>query len=162
MGYVPEVPTLYDTLTIDEHLEFIRRAYKSDNKQYMEDLIERFELGDKRRKLGRELSKGMQQKVSICCALIHDPSVIIFDEPLVGLDPHAIKELKSLINELKAAGKTILISTHMIDTIEETWDVVNIMMKGKIAATRHNTDIMKAGEKTLDELFFEITEGETD
>ena len=50
----------------------------------------------------------------------------------------------------------------MIDTIEETWDVVNIMMKGKIAATRHNTDIMKAGEKTLDELFFEITEGETD
>ena len=65
LGYVPEVPTLYDTLTIDEHLEFIRRAYKSDNKQYMEDLIERFELGDKRRKLGRELSKGMQQKVSI-------------------------------------------------------------------------------------------------
>ncbi len=162
LGYVPEVPTLYDTLTIDEHLEFIRRAYKSDNKQYMEDLIERFELGDKRRKLGRELSKGMQQKVSICCALIHDPSVIIFDEPLVGLDPHAIKELKALINELKAAGKTILISTHMIDTIEETWDVVNIMMNGKIAATRHNTDIMKAGEKSLDELFFEITEGRLD
>lgn len=162
LGYVPEVPTLYDTLTIDEHLEFIRRAYKSDNKQYMEELIERFELGDKRRKLGRELSKGMQQKVSICCALIHDPSVIIFDEPLVGLDPHAIKELKSLINELKAAGKTILISTHMIDTIEETWDVVNIMMNGKIAATRHNTDIMKAGEKSLDELFFEITEGNID
>ncbi|MBP5654440.1 MAG: ABC transporter ATP-binding protein [Clostridiales bacterium] len=162
LGYVPEVPTLYDTLTIDEHLEFIRRAYKSDNKQYMEDLIERFELGDKRRKLGRELSKGMQQKVSICCALIHDPSVVIFDEPLVGLDPHAIKELKALINELKAAGKTILISTHMIDTIEETWDVVNIMMNGKIAATRHNTDIMKADEKSLDELFFEITEGKID
>ncbi|MBO4604900.1 MAG: ABC transporter ATP-binding protein [Clostridiales bacterium] len=162
LGYVPEVPTLYDTLTIDEHLEFIRRAYKSDNKQYMEELIERFELGDKRRKLGRELSKGMQQKVSICCALIHDPSVIIFDEPLVGLDPHAIKELKSLINELKAQGKTILISTHMIDTIEETWDVVNIMMNGKIAVTRHNTDVMKAGEKSLDELFFEITEGRLD
>lgn len=162
LGYVPEVPTLYDTLTIDEHLEFIRRAYKSYNKQYMEELIERFELGDKRRKLGRELSKGMQQKVSICCALIHDPSVIIFDEPLVGLDPHAIKELKSLINELKAQGKTILISTHMIDTIEETWDVVNIMMNGKIAVTRHNTDVMKAGEKSLDELFFEITEGRLD
>ncbi len=162
LGYIPEVPALYDTLTIDEHLEFIRRAYKCDNRQYMEDLIERFELGDKRRKLGRELSKGMQQKVSICCALIHDPSVVIFDEPMVGLDPHAIKELKSLINELKASGKTILISTHMIDTIEDTWDVVNIMMKGKIAATRHNTDIMKADEKSLDELFFEITEGKTE
>lgn len=162
LGYIPEVPALYDTLTIDEHLEFIRRAYKCDNRQYMEDLIERFELGDKRRKLGRELSKGMQQKVSICCALIHDPSVVIFDEPMVGLDPHAIKELKSLINELKASGKTILISTHMIDTIEDTWDVVNIMMKGRIAATRHNTDIMKADEKSLDELFFEITEGKTE
>jgi len=162
LGYIPEVPALYDTLTIDEHLEFIRRAYKCDNRQYMEDLIERFELGDKRRKLGRELSKGMQQKVSICCALIHDPSVVIFDEPMVGLDPHAIKELKSLINELKASGKTILISTHMIDTIEDTWDVVNIMMKGKIATTRHNTDIMKADEKSLDELFFEITEGKTE
>ena len=162
LGYIPEVPALYDTLTIDEHLEFIRRAYKCDNRQYIEDLIERFELGDKRRKLGRELSKGMQQKVSICCALIHDPSVVIFDEPMVGLDPHAIKELKSLINELKASGKTILISTHMIDTIEDTWDVVNIMMKGRIAATRHNTDIMKADEKSLDELFFEITEGKTE
>jgi len=159
LGYIPEVPTLYDTLTIDEHLEFIRRAYKFEDTSIMDDLIERFELGDKRKKLGRELSKGMQQKVSICCALIHDPSVIVFDEPMVGLDPHAIKELKKLIIELKNKGKTILISTHMIDTVEDTWDVVNIMMNGKIAATRHNTDIMKAGEKSLDELFFEITEG---
>ncbi len=158
LGYVPEMPALYDTLTVEEHLEFIRRAYKVDDISIKDKLLERFELADKRKKMGKELSKGMQQKVSICCALIHDPKVVIFDEPMVGLDPHAIKELKDVFRELKEAGKTVLISTHMIDTIENYWDVAHIMMNGRIAATKHNrTD--KPDEKSLDTLFFEITEG---
>ncbi|MBQ1894426.1 MAG: ABC transporter ATP-binding protein [Clostridiales bacterium] len=158
LGYVPEMPALYDTLTVEEHLEFIRRAYKVDDISIKDKLLERFELDDKRKKMGKELSKGMQQKVSICCALIHDPKVVIFDEPMVGLDPHAIKELKDVFRELKEAGKTVLISTHMIDTIENYWDVAHIMMNGRIAATKHNrTD--KPDEKSLDTLFFEITEG---
>ncbi len=158
LGYVPEMPALYDTLTVEEHLEFIRRAYKVDDISIKDKLLERFELADKRKKMGKELSKGMQQKVSICCALIHDPKVVIFDEPMVGLDPHAIKELKDVFRELKDAGKTVLISTHMIDTIENYWDVAHIMMNGRIAATKHNrTD--KPDEKSLDTLFFEITEG---
>lgn len=160
LGYIPEMPALYDTLTIDEHLEFIRRAYKVEDVSIKEKLLERFELTDKRKKMGKELSKGMQQKVSICCALIHDPKVIIFDEPMVGLDPHAIKELKALFQELKAQGKTVLISTHMIDTIEDYWDVAHIMMNGKIAATRHNRP-GNSDEKSLDELFFQITEGKS-
>ena len=158
LGYIPEMPALYDTLTIDEHLEFIRRAYKVEDASIKEKLLERFELTDKRKKMGKELSKGMQQKVSICCALLHNPKVIIFDEPMVGLDPHAIKELKTVFQELKAEGKTVLISTHMIDTIEDYWDVAHIMMNGKIAATRHNRP-GTADEKSLDELFFQITEG---
>lgn len=158
LGYIPEIPALYDTLTVEEHLEFIRRAYKVEDTGIKEKLLDRFELSDKRKKMGKELSKGMQQKVSICCALMHDPSVIIFDEPMVGLDPHAIKELKLVFQELKAAGKTVLISTHMIDTIEDYWDVVHIMMHGKIAATRHNRGFVE-GEKSLEDLFFEITEG---
>ncbi|MCQ2528500.1 MAG: ABC transporter ATP-binding protein [Saccharofermentans sp.] len=158
LGYIPEMPALYDTLTIDEHLEFVRRAYKVEDTGIKEKLLERFELTDKRKKMGKELSKGMQQKVSICCALIHDPKVVIFDEPMVGLDPHAIKELKALFQELKAEGKTVLISTHMIDTIEDYWDVAHIMMNGKIAATKHNRP-GSADEKSLDELFFQITEG---
>ena len=158
LGYVPEMPALYDTLTVEEHLEFIRRAYKVDDISIKDKLLERFELADKRKKMGKELSKGMQQKVSICCALIHDPKVVIFDEPMVGLDPHAIKELKDVFRELKEAGKTVLISTHMIDTIENYWDVAHIMMNGRIAATKLNrTD--KPDEKSLDTLFFEITEG---
>ncbi len=157
LGYVPEIPALYDTLTVEEHLEFIRRAYRVEDASIKEQLLERFELADKRKKMGKELSKGMQQKVSICCALVHNPSVVIFDEPMVGLDPHAIKELKQLFRELKAEGKTVLISTHMIDTIEDYWDVAHIMMHGKIAATKHNRG--DEDEKSLDELFFEITEG---
>ena len=157
IGYVPEIPALYDTLTVDEHLEFVRRAYKVEDTDIAERLRERFELTDKRKKMGKELSKGMQQKVSICCALVHNPSFVIFDEPMVGLDPHAIKELKQVFRELKDEGKTVLISTHMIDTIEDYWDVAHIMVKGKIAATKHNRG--DSDDKPLDELFFEITEG---
>ena len=107
-------------LTIEEHLEFIARAYGlTDWKAKADALIERFELDDKRKKLGKELSKGMQQKVSICCALLFEPKVIIFDEPMVGLDPHAIKELKLIFSELRNQGVSLLISTHMIDSVED-------------------------------------------
>ena len=159
LGFVPEMPALYDLMTVEEHFEFIRRAYKTSDENMLNDLIERFELSDKTRKLGKELSKGMQQKVSICCALMHDPKVIIFDEPMVGLDPHAIKELKILFSELKSKGKTVVISTHMIDTVEDYWDVANIMMKGKIIATKYNRPDQQ-DEKSLQDLFFEITEGQ--
>ena len=99
----------------------------------------------------------MQQKLSICCALIHKPSVVIFDEPLVGLDPHAIKELKQIFRELKAGGSSVLISTHMIDSVEDYWDVANIMMNGRFAATRVNDG---NNGKDLEDLFFAITEGD--
>jgi len=159
LGYVPEMPAVYDLLTVAEHLEFIRRAYKLEDDGYSEKLLERFELADKKDKLGRELSKGMQQKVSICCALLHKPSVIVFDEPLVGLDPHAIKELKLLFNELRDAGTSILISTHMIDSVETYWDVAHIMINGTIAATKYSNEAESDDEKSLEQLFFEITEG---
>lgn len=156
LGYIPETPALYDLLTVSEHLEFIRRAYRIDNEDYCRSLLERFELADKANRLGKELSKGMQQKLSICCALAHRPKVIIFDEPMVGLDPHAIKELKQLFRELKAEGAAILISTHMIDSVEDYWDTTHIMTNGRFAATEHNDG---RGTQSLEDLFFKITEG---
>jgi ABC-type multidrug transport system ATPase subunit len=98
----------------------------------------------------------MQQKLSICCALCHRPRVAVFDEPLVGLDPHAIKELKNIFRELKEDGVSVLISTHMIDSVEDYWDVANIMMNGRFAATMLNDG--SEGE-SLEDLFFQITEG---
>lgn len=162
LGYVPEMPAVYDLLTVAEHLEFIARAYSlSDWKERADSLLSRFELFDKKDKLGKELSKGMQQKLSICCALLPEPKVIVFDEPMVGLDPHAIKELKAVFAELKTAGASVLISTHMLDSVEDYWDVAHIMMNGRFAATRKN-EALSEGECSLEELFFSITEGKGD
>lgn len=162
LGYIPEIPSLYPNLTVSEHMEFIARAYKlSDYKDYAEELFERFELSDKKKKFGDELSKGMQQKLNICLGLLPRPKVILLDEPMIGLDPHAIKELKSMISELRASGATILVSTHMIDSVDMLWDRALIMQKGKIAANVTKSELEEKNQ-TLEELFFEITERHED
>ena len=102
LGYVPEIPSLYPNLTVEEHAEFIARAYKLSNyKEHIDSLFDRFELYDKRKKFGDELSKGMQQKLNLCLGFLPSPQVILLDEPMIGLDPHAIKELRELILEYK-------------------------------------------------------------
>ena len=157
-GYIPEIPAPFDLLTIWEHMEFIARAYSLENWQsYAEELMERFQLTDKKNKLGKELSKGMQQKISICCALLIKPKAVLFDEPFVGLDPHAIKELKKIISELKEQGASVIISTHMLESVSELWDKVLIMMNGKIEAERTREAVEKSGEDLM-ELVFNITE----
>lgn len=158
LAYFPETPAVYDLLTVAEHLEFIRRAYRLEDDGYGDALLARFELADKRNKLGRELSKGMQQKLSICCGLLHRPKLLIFDEPMIGLDPHAIKELKALFLEQKAQGNALLISTHMIDSVEDSWDVTHIMKAGRVVATQYN-DPEKHDANRLEDLFFSVTEG---
>lgn len=162
IGYVPEVPAVYDLLTVGEHMEFIARAYRLGKVDLqITDLLHRFEMIDKINKLGKELSKGMQQKLSICCALLPNPNVLIFDEPLVGLDPHAIKELKSIIKERKKQGVSILISTHMMDSVEDYWDVAHILMNGKVRASKYNNgDSMPTA--SLESLYFSLTEMQGD
>ncbi len=159
LGYAPEFPALYTLLTVDEHLEFIARAYKLEAgwEERANTLLERFELADKRDKLGKELSKGMQQKVSLCCALLPEPKVLMLDEPLVGLDPHAIKELKAMLLELKASGCSVIISTHMLESVDNLCDSVLIMTSGRIARRILRSEIE---EENLLNLFFEITEGD--
>lgn len=154
LGYIPEMPAVYDMLTVGEHLQFILRAYEMADDGYGDELLRRFELEDKKNKLGKELSKGMQQKLSICCALVHKPKIIIFDEPMVGLDPHAIKQLKDIFCELKAQGAAILISTHMLDSVENFWDTAYIMINGELKAKK----VAKDDSVSLEELFFSITE----
>lgn len=158
LGYVPEFPVLYPMLTVSEHLEFIAKAYRLEGwEERAQELLRRFELDDKQLKLGKELSKGMQQKVSVCCALLPEPKTVIFDEPLVGLDPHGIRELKNLIARLRDSGCALIVSTHMIESMEDNWDVTYIMVKGKIERVVRRGDI--AGQR-LEDVYFAITEGQ--
>lgn len=156
-AYVPEIPSMFEALTVREHVEYVRRAYKSDvTDEEIEALLKRFDLDDKQEKLGNELSKGMMQKVSICCALSIKPKVILLDEPMVGLDPKAIKELKEVVLELKEQGVTVLISTHMLEMVEGLWDVMFVMEKSHIIGSYSKAEV---GGKALDDLFFEMTDG---
>ena len=155
LGYVPEFPAPYPMLTIDEHMQFIARAYRiADWRPRTDYLLRRFELDDKKNKLGRELSKGMQQKVSVCCALLPRPRALILDEPLVGLDPHGIRELKNILAEMRRDGLAILVSTHMIDSMEDNWDVTFIMDRGKIVRE------VERGADRLEDVYFSIIRSE--
>jgi len=157
LGYVPEMPILYTMLTVWEHMEFIARAYRlSEWEPYATELLTRFEMTDKMNKLGKELSKGMQQKVNICCALLPKPKAVILDEPLVGLDPHGIREIKNMISDLRNSGCALLVSTHIIDSMEEGWDTTYIMNGARVAAVCRR-DEMPDGQ-TLEDVYFSIVE----
>ena len=159
LGYIPELPSLYPNLTVSEHMEFLARAYRLTNyKERIDALFERFELTEHKKKFGDELSKGMQQKLNICLGLLPDPQILLLDEPMIGLDPHAIKELKELIEEMRTQGKTLLVSTHMIDSIDMLWDRTVIMQHGQVKANVTRTELDEQG-RLLEDLFFDVTEG---
>lgn len=163
--YVPEVPELYDMLTVWEHLEFIGYAYHVANfEEKAEKLIERFDLWDKKDKLAQELSKGMKQKVSICCGLLPEPDLYLFDEPMIGLDPKSIRETKLIFKELSEQQKTVLISTHLLDSIENLCHRVLVMKQGKIIVDMAMEEMKKklgnSENVSLEELFLEVTRDE--
>lgn len=164
-SYIPETPHVYDLLTVKEHLQFIAQAYSVKNwQEKARELMEVYELDDKQDKLGRDLSKGMRQKVSICCALLPDPQLLFFDEPMIGLDPKAIKNTKRIFNELKAKGKTILVSTHLIDSVETIADRIMIMKDGNIIGNdtlaNLKSTLSKDDDSSLEDLFLELTKDE--
>lgn len=164
-SYIPETPYVYDLLTVHEHMQFVAQAYGvRDWKERAEQYLETYELADKRDKLGRDLSKGMRQKVSICCALLPDPEVLFFDEPMIGLDPKAIRNTKRIFKELKERGKTILVSTHLIDGIESIADRVMILKNGNIIGNDTISNLKRQFVQeegtSLEDLFLEMTKDE--
>jgi len=164
-SYIPETPYVYDLLTVEEHLQFIAQAYDvRDWKTKGHELLETYDLQDKAKKLGKDLSKGMRQKVSICCALLPDPQVLFFDEPMIGLDPKAIRNTKRIFRELKEAGKTILVSTHLIDSVETIADRIMILKNGNIIGNDTLDNLKQTFEQgesgTLEDIFLELTNDE--
>lgn len=161
LGYVPEFPSLYEMLTVTEHLEFIIRAYRLDRlsaQRYALELMECFRLTEMKDTLCKDLSKGMQQKVSIICALLPHPRLLLLDEPMLGLDPYAIKELRSLVTELAETGVAVLISTHMISTVEGIWQKAYIMRQGKVISSHRKEEMIGVWAESLERIFFADTE----
>lgn len=160
--YVPETPDLYEMLTVMEHLQFIAYAYGlTDWQERANDLLERFDLKGKVNELGKNLSKGMKQKVAICSGLLHDPQLLIFDEPFIGLDPKAIRELKNLFRQFKEEGKSIFISSHLLDSIEDFCDRVLVLKDGRLIAkgTLEELRSQVNGKEftSLEDVFLEVT-----
>lgn len=157
-GYVPETPVLYDLLTVEEHIDFIGHAYQvKDYKQKAEKYLELFKLTEKRKKMAKELSKGMTQKLSMLLAIVIEPKALLIDEPMVGLDPASIEETLQIFRRLADEGCAILISTHIIDIVSDIFDEAYIMNKGHIIKHVRKDELQ--GE-SLKEYFFSLTEGD--
>jgi ABC-2 type transport system ATP-binding protein len=132
LAYVPDDPKLFEPLTVWEHLEFVAAAYRvADFAPKAESLLRQFELEDKRDKLAQELSRGMRQKVAICCAYLHDPRAILLDEPLTGLDPQGIRTMKDSIVERARAGAAVIVSSHLLALVEDLCTHLLILDRGK-------------------------------
>ncbi len=163
LGFVPEVPNPYDLLTVWEHLEFVARVYDTlDGFAARADaLLARLNLQEKRRELVLSLSKGMKQKLTIACALVHDPPLLMLDEPIIGIDPRGQREVKALLGEARSAGRGILISTHLLATAEELCDHVLILNRGRAVAEGTLAEVHdragSAAGRTLEDLFLDLT-----
>jgi ABC-2 type transport system ATP-binding protein len=152
IGYLPETPPLYPEMTVEEYLAFVARikgVATADVGKRVEEAMRMANVLDRRHELIKRLSRGYKQRVGIAQAIVHNPDVVILDEPTVGLDPNQIKEVRNLIKSL-AGEHTIILSTHILPEVEMTCDRVVIINKGKIAAidtTDNLTTQLKGGER---------------
>lgn len=135
IGYMPDFIGVYDDLKVFEYLEFFAAAFNiksSRRKAIIEGVLELTDLSSKKTALVDSLSRGMQQRLSLARVLIHDPKVLILDEPASGLDPRARIEMRALLKELKNMGKTIMISSHILSELEEICDHIGIIENGTL------------------------------
>lgn len=162
LAFVPEVPSLYELLTVYEHLRFVAMCFDNlpNFEANYERLLQKYHLWDKKDNLVATLSKGMRQKLSVACALIHDANVFLFDEPLIGIDPAGAHELKQELLNARANGASILVSTHLLDTAEKLCDRVLIMARGKLLAEGTIEELRAhygMEGKSLEDLFLTLT-----
>jgi len=163
LAFIPDEPRLFDYLTVAEHLQFTSRIYRvADADRRADDLLAELELADRRDALPGELSRGMKQKLAIACGLIHDPKVILFDEPLTGLDPAGIRRMKGSIAQRARDGAAIIVSSHLLHLVEELCQRVLIIQGGRKVAHGTLAEIKalasRIGEEaSLEEIFLRVT-----
>lgn len=146
IGYMPDFFGVYDNLKVEEYMDFYAGMYKipySERPVIIENLLELVDLSNKKDAYVDTLSRGMKQRLCLARSLVHDPDILILDEPASGLDPRARVEMKEVLKQLKTLGKTIIISSHILPELAELCTVVGIIQNGKLAAHGSVAQIMK-------------------
>jgi ABC-2 type transport system ATP-binding protein len=164
-GYVPDTPNLYAKLTGRELLRFVGDLYDLDRKQVSqrtEELLQMFDLTSAADDTVDSYSHGMQQKISLAAALMHDPKVLVLDEPTVGLDPKSARLIKDILRQMAERGAAIFLSTHILEIAERMCDRIGIINKGELIAVGTMNELRslgKAGETSLEDIFLGLTGG---
>lgn len=138
IGYMPDFFGVYEDLLVWEYLDFFARCYELParrRKQVVDELLELVDLQEKRNAYVHTLSRGMLQRLCLAHALVHDPDVLLLDEPASGLDPRARVEMRELLRELGAMGKTVVLSSHILSELAELCDSIGIMEKGRLVSS---------------------------
>jgi ABC-2 type transport system ATP-binding protein len=162
-AYIPDTVHPYDLLTVKEHLHFIALTYEvEDAESKYGALLEELELADKQNEIASNLSRGMLQKLSLACAFLREPRVIVLDEPLTGLDPRGIRNIKESIRRRAASGTAFLLSSHLLVLVEALCDQVLILHRGQNMAFGSLEEIRDLAtlhaEASLEDVFFAVTE----
>jgi ABC-2 type transport system ATP-binding protein len=164
LGYVPDAPFLYDKLSGREFLEFIGRVRGFDSRETSERIdrqTEDFRLGEFIDTLIETYSHGMQQRLTFAAALLHDPAVLVVDEPTVGLDPRSVRLLKDILRRRAAAGTAVFMSTHTLAVAEEIADRIGIIHQGRLQFLGSRDQVaneLRSGRFSFEDLFLRITE----
>ncbi len=167
LAFIPDEPQLFDYLTVREHLGFVARLYRQPEAVARgPGLLAELELADKADSLASELSRGMRQKLAIACGLIHQPQVLILDEPLTGLDPVGIRRMKRTIAARAEAGAAVILSSHLLPLVEELCTRLLIIQRGQLVAMGTVAEIAagrpELSGRGLEDLFLSLTgHGET-
>lgn len=162
LAFIPDDPSLFEYLTVREHLDFFARLYNMEDGPARSDrLLRELDLEGKTRSLPQELSRGMKQKLAIACGVIHDPGVLLLDEPLTGLDPAAMRNMKDHFLALAAAGTCIVLSSHLLSLVQELAHRVLVIQDGTARAYGTLEEIVQAArlgtDADLETAFLEVT-----
>lgn len=166
IGFVPETPILYEELTLREHIELTAMAYDISQEEAMKrakPLLKTFRLSDRLDWFPSDFSKGMKQKVMIVCAFLIEPSLYVIDEPFLGLDPLAIRDLVRLMDERKRSGASLLMSTHVLTNAEKMCDGFVILHDGKVYAKGTLEELREQfnqPDASLDEMYAQLADEE--
>jgi ABC-2 type transport system ATP-binding protein len=161
IALIPETPDVYPMLTVWEHLLFVAKSCRlpRDWEPKGEQLLKRFGMYEQRDALGNALSKGMRQKTLIAATVLADTPVMLFDEPTIGLDPLGQRELREIIADLRAQGKAVMLSTHMLEQAQAMCDRVVILKSGRViaAGTFDELQARTGSRASAEDLFLELT-----